>query len=133
MFRMKILFFTSEKIALETITEDVDKDFEKDIMTIVAEDGSEEEVEVILAFEFKDNKKEYIVYTRDEKGEDGESTLYVSSIDRSEGEPKLQGVDDEKEWERIKDVLWKLSEDDDEDYGQFRPLSGVDEDGIEVL
>ena len=38
------------------------QEVEKKMMSIVAEDGSIEEVEVILAFEFKDNKKEYIVY-----------------------------------------------------------------------
>ena len=38
---------------------DMEKKEEKDIMSIVSEDGSIEEVEVILAFEFKDNKKEY--------------------------------------------------------------------------
>ena len=33
----------------------------KKMMSIINEDGNVEEVEVILAFEFKDNKKEYIV------------------------------------------------------------------------
>ena len=33
------------------------QEVEKKIMSIVAEDGSVEEVEVILAFEFKDTKK----------------------------------------------------------------------------
>ena len=32
---------------------------EKKMMSIVSEDGTVEEVEVILAFEFKDTKKEY--------------------------------------------------------------------------
>ena len=35
------------------------QEVEKKIMSIVAEDGSIEEVEVILAFEFKDTNKEY--------------------------------------------------------------------------
>ena len=54
----------------------------KDIMSIVSEDGSIEEVEVILAFEFKDNKKEYIVYTKNEKDENGNVTVYVSNVNR---------------------------------------------------
>lgn len=82
---------------------------EKKMMTIVAEDGSEEEVEVILAFEFKDNKKEYIVYTKDEKDENGNVTVYVSNVDRSSGEPELLGIEDEDEWAKIKDVLRELS------------------------
>ncbi len=84
---------------------------EKDIMSIVAEDGTTEEVEVILAFEFKDTKKEYIVYTKNEKDEAGNVTVYVSNINREDGEPKLYGVEDENEWSRIKDVLRELSKD----------------------
>ena len=82
---------------------------EKKVMSIVNEDGTREEVEVILAFEFKDNKKEYVVYTRNEKDENGNITVYVSHVDRSTGEATLLGVDDEAEWSRIKDVLRELS------------------------
>ena len=81
----------------------------KSMMSIVADDGSIEEVEVILAFEFKDTKKEYVIYTKNEKDENDNITVYVSHIDRSSGEPKLVGVDDEAEWNRIKDVLRELS------------------------
>ena len=82
---------------------------EKKMMSIVAEDGTVEEVEVILAFEFKDNKKEYVIYTKNEKDENDNVTVYVSNVDRSSGEPKLMGVEDEEEWNRIKDVLRELS------------------------
>ena len=82
---------------------------DKKVMSIVAEDGSVEEVEVILAFEFKDTNKEYVIYTKNEKDENDNVTVYVSNVDRSSGEPKLLGVDDEEEWNRVKDVLRELS------------------------
>lgn len=82
---------------------------EKKMMSIVAEDGTVEEVEVILAFEFKDTKKEYVIYTKNEKDENDNVTVYVSNVDRSSGEPKLMGIDDEEEWNRVKDVLRELS------------------------
>ena len=82
---------------------------EKRLMSIVSEDGTVEEVEVILAFEFKDNKKEYVIYTKNEKDENDNVTVYVSHVDRSSGNPKLLGVDDEDEWNRVKDVLRELS------------------------
>lgn len=81
----------------------------KKLMSIVANDGSIEEVEVILAFEFKDTGKEYVVYTKNEKDENENITVYVSNIERSTGEPKLLGVESEEEWNRIKDVLRELS------------------------
>lgn len=85
---------------------------EKRIMSIVEADGSIDEVEVILAFEFKDTKKEYVIYTKNEKDENGNVTIYVSSVDRSTGEPQLGSVDEEEEWNRIKDLLRELSKTD---------------------
>ena len=85
------------------------QEIEKKMMSIVAEDGSIEEVEVILAFEFKDTGKEYVIYTKNEKDENDNITVYVSNVDRSSGDPKLMGVDDEEEWNRVKDVLRELS------------------------
>ena len=82
---------------------------EKQMMSIVNENGETEEVEVVLAFEFKDNKKEYVVYTKNEKDENGNVTVYVSNVDRTQGEPRLMGVESEEEWSRIKDVLRELS------------------------
>ncbi|MCI8569295.1 MAG: DUF1292 domain-containing protein [Bacilli bacterium] len=85
------------------------QEMEKRKMRIVDTDGSTEEVEVILAFEFKDTKKEYVVYTKNEKDENDNVTVYVSNVDYSAGDPRLMGVDGEEEWNRIKDVLRKLS------------------------
>ena len=85
------------------------QEVEKKMMSIVADDGTYEEVEVIVAFEFKDTKKEYVIYTKNEKDENDNVTVYVSNVDRSSGEPKLLGVEDEEEWSRVKDVLRELS------------------------
>ena len=85
------------------------QDMEKKMMSIALEDGTVEEVEVILAFEFKDTKKEYVIYTKNEKDENDNVTVYVSHVDRSSGEPKLLGIDDDEEWNRVKDVLRELS------------------------
>ena len=85
---------------------------DKKIMSIVNEDGQTEEVDVILAFEFKDNKTEYVVYTKNEKDENGNVTVYVSNVDRTNEVPSLLGIDSESEWNRIKDVLRELSNTD---------------------
>lgn len=85
------------------------EEVEKKKMSIILEDGTSEEVEVVISFEFKDTKKEYVVYTRNEKDENGNITVYVSRVDRESGNPKLCGVENENEWNRIKDVLRELS------------------------
>ena len=84
-------------------------EMEKKMMSIVSEDGRVEEVEVVIAFEFKDTQKEYVVYTRNEKDDNGNITVYVSRVDRESGNPKLCGVESDSEWSRIKDVLRELS------------------------
>ena len=78
-------------------------------MVIVTEDGSEEEVELLFAFEFNDTKKEYAVYTRNEKDDAGNITIYVSSLIRNGDKVSLGGVESDEDWSRIKDVLRELS------------------------
>lgn len=111
------------------------------IMTIVDKKGGEECVEVIVAFEFKDNKHEYVVYSKGEKDECGNVIVSVSQVDRSQGRPKLLGVEDEKEWSRIKDVLRELGQDDIQDdiisettneSTPWLPMK-YDENGIEII
>ena len=83
---------------------------QRKVMSIVQEDGSIDEVEVVIALEFKDTKKEYVVYTKNEKDANGNVTVYVSRIEKNGETPQLFGVDDEIEWNRVKDVLRKLSQ-----------------------
>ena len=101
------------------------------MMSVIGEDGLVEQVEVVVEFEFKDTKKEYVVYTKGETDLEDNVTVYVSNVDRTTGIPKLLGVEDEKEWDRIKDVLRELIS--DEDYDELPCCSRIGEDGIEIL
>lgn len=78
-------------------------------LTILKEDGSTEEVELLICFEFNDTKKEYVVYTRNEQDENGNTTIYVSSIERSNKIPKMGAIESDEEWSKIKDVLRELA------------------------
>ena len=83
---------------------------EKKVMSIVLEDGSIDEVEVLLSFEFTDTKKEYIVYTKNETDDNGNVT-----IRKDDSDPVLGSVDSDEEWTRIKSVLKELSKSDTEE------------------
>lgn len=99
------------------------------IMRLIGEDGTTEEVEVVFAFSFKDNNKEYVIYTKHEVDEEKNITVYVSNVERSsDGQAKLLGVSDEDEWERIKEVMRELAEVD----SSYQPPK-FDADGIEIL
>lgn len=78
-------------------------------MSIILEDGTVEEAELLFAFEFNDTKKEYVVYTKNEKDESGNITIYVSSVTREGENVKLGSIETDDEWSRIKDVLRELS------------------------
>lgn len=78
-------------------------------MSIVLEDGSVDEVELLFAFEFNDTKKEYAVYTKNETDDNGNITIYVSSVSREDDKVKLGSVESDEEWSKIKDVLRELS------------------------
>ncbi len=96
------------------------------IMNVVDENGMEETVEVILAFEFRDTKKEYVVYTKGEVDKHNNTTVYISEVDRTGETPLLMGVPDEAEWDRVREVLKELGG-SDVDSPMF------DEEGFEVL
>lgn len=81
----------------------------KKILSITKADGTVEDVELIISFTFKDTNKEYAVYTKNEKDEKGNTTLYVSSVDRTNETPRLYGVESDEEWTRIKNVLRELA------------------------
>lgn len=83
---------------------------DKKLMSIVLEDGSIDEVEVLVSFKFTDTNKEYVVYTKNELDDMGNVTIYVASLKQQEGkDPILGGVESEEEWDRIKDLLRDLS------------------------
>jgi len=82
---------------------------EKKMMTLTLENGNKEEVERLLSFKFNDNNKEYVIYTKNEKDENGNVTIYVSNVTRALDEVTLNTVSDDNEWSRIKDLLRELS------------------------
>ena len=45
----------------------------KEMMTLTLENGTKEEVELLLSFKFNDNNKEYVIYTKNETDENGKT------------------------------------------------------------
>ena len=81
----------------------------KKILTINKLDGSTEEVEEVISFEFKDTKKRYVVYTKNEVDQNGNVTIYVTEVVTDDQGTRFLGVSTDEEWTRIKDVLRKLA------------------------
>ena len=81
----------------------------KNVMITTLPDGTKEEVEVLLAFKFNDNNKEYVIYTKNEVDDNGNVTIYISNVVRVGNNVTLSTVSDDNEWTRIKNVLRELS------------------------
>lgn len=81
---------------------------EKRILTITKTDGSKEQVEEVISFEFNDTKKRYVVYTKNEKDENRNVTIYVTRIVSDKNGNRFLGVENDDEWNRIKAALRAL-------------------------
>lgn len=81
---------------------------EKRILTITKTDGTKEQVEEVISFEFNDTKKRYVVYTKNEKDENGNVTIYVTRVVSDENGNRFLGVENDDEWNRIKAALRAL-------------------------
>ena len=90
-------------------------DYGSDFMTIVDEDGTEYELEVLSTLEY--NGETYLAVTP-ANGED-EEQLEVSilkSVDDEDGEPVLCAIEDEEELEAVYSLIMdQLYEEDEED------------------
>ena len=82
---------------------------DKKILTIVDENGKETQVEVLIAFGFEDTKKEYVIYTMNEKDENGNITIYAASLKDVNGTKELGNIETDEEWEKIKEIIREIS------------------------
>ena len=81
---------------------------EKRIITKNKADGTKEQVEEVISFEFSDTKKQYLVYTKNEIDESKNMTIYVTEVKKEGENYKFLGVSGDDEWEKIKAVLRTL-------------------------
>lgn len=82
---------------------------EKRMITLVEEDGSRTEAEVVIAFKVEDTGREYIIYTKNEIDDKGNVTVYVSAIEEVNGVKQLTGIASDEEWQQIKEIIKKLA------------------------
>lgn len=94
-------------------------EFGSDFMTIVDEDGTEYELEVLSSLEY--NGSTYLAVTPADGGEEEEADLEVSILKSEEdenGEPLLCAIEDEAEldtvYQLIMDQLYAEDSEDDE-------------------
>lgn len=75
--------------------------------------GVEREADVVICFEV--NNKQYIIYTLNEKDENGMVALYSSEMIQNNGKTELCGINSDEEWSMVKDVMKEIVVDWKED------------------
>lgn len=86
---------------------------DKKILTINKLDGSTEDVEVIISFQFDDTKKQYVVYTKNELDEAGNVTIYVTEVVKDETGTHFVGISNDDEWLKVKEALRELAKNEE--------------------
>ncbi len=82
---------------------------ERKQLTIIDKLGNKTQVEVVVAFKIEAINKDYVVYTMNQKDENGNITLYASTIEEINGEKQLVGIRTDEEWQKIKEIIRELA------------------------
>ena len=77
---------------------------------VIDDKGKEIECEVLFTFESDETGKNYIVYTDNTTGEQGNTKVYASIYTPNEENLNLTAIETEKEWKIIETILNELQE-----------------------
>ena len=79
------------------------------IVTLI--DGYKEigEVEIICAFEVPELDGKYIIYTKNEKDQAGNTIIYSGKIFVKDNKQFIENIEEGKEWEKIKSIMKFMS------------------------
>lgn len=84
------------------------------VFTVKDENGNSIECEVLFTFESEETKKNYIVYTDNQKEESGALKVYANIYDKNGTNKNLMPIETEEEWNTIESILAKLEEQKEE-------------------
>lgn len=78
-------------------------------ITIVNQKQEEEDVELVTYLNTKDNKNQYIVYTKNEKQPNGDIVIYISKLIEEDQVKKIVEIKDEDEWKNVQTLLKEIA------------------------
>lgn len=83
---------------------------EKNVFTVINDEGKEVECEVLFTFESEETKKNYIVYTDNTTDKDGNVKVYASIYDPNGENTELKAIETDREWKIIETILESIQE-----------------------
>lgn len=79
------------------------------LITLIDGKNNLVEVELICAFEISEFNSKYIIYTKNERDREGNAIIYSSKITVKNDKKYLTAIDDEKEWNQIKEIMREMA------------------------
>ena len=83
-------------------------------VTITNDQGQSVVADVLTAFKVDGFDSEYIIYTFNQKENDGNIKTYVSKVRTENNETYFDAIEDENEWEKVKEAISNLGKDGDQ-------------------
>lgn len=77
-------------------------------VTITNDKGQKVVADVVTIVRIKDLNSDYIVYTFNQKDENGNVKDYVSKLRAENGAYYFDSIEDSNEWEKVKGILLEL-------------------------
>ena len=82
----------------------------KEKITIIKNDGSKNDVELVTYLISEDNNNVYLVYSKNEvSGAEADEIIYISKVVVDSGTLKLEEITDDKEWLLVQALLKKIA------------------------
>lgn len=82
----------------------------KEKITIINNDGSKNDVELVTYLISEDNNNVYLVYSKNEvSGAEADEIIYISKVVVDSGTLKLEEITDDKEWLLVQALLKKIA------------------------
>lgn len=79
------------------------------LITLIDGKNNLVEVELICAFEISEFNSKYIIYTKNERDREGNAIIYSGKITVKDDKKYLTVIDDEKEWNQIKEIMREMA------------------------
>lgn len=67
------------------------------------------EVELLCAFEIEKFSSKYMIYTKNEKDNDGHTIIYAGKIISQNEKQYLMNIDDLEEWDQVKEIMKEMA------------------------
>jgi uncharacterized protein YrzB (UPF0473 family) len=81
---------------------------EKNIFTVIDDEGKEVQCEVLFTFDSDETGKHYIIYTDNTTDEEGNTKVFASTFDPENEKTALGAIETDKEWKIIETILDSL-------------------------